>query len=187
MTARKVPLIFQPGEVPEARSTVLQPTRLDTSKAENALLEHGADSSSPDISSQTDEGRAEHPGSSKRLLPPGSVVGASAPRTVNDGQVALNKEQTSARRRLNLSPPPSAQLPMSFHDVRLAPERTQIGPRIHPSYKAFLEDLFHPIRHHSEGGIQTMLMACLEVVKRDPDLQKRAQLWASDGANDSSE
>jgi hypothetical protein len=79
-----------------------------------------------------------------------------------------------------VSSPLSRAAPLSFREVRDSGERVQIGPRIHPSYKAFLEDLYHPIRHRSEGGVQTMLMACLEVVRRDLVLQQRAQQWAAE-------
>ena len=94
---------------------------------------------------------------------------------------AVLPQKPKARPSVGAAPnePSRGMQPLSFQQVKESFEKKQIGPRVHIAYISFLEELFHPVRDRAEGGMQTMLMACLEVVKRDPDLQRRAQAWAA--------
>jgi hypothetical protein len=188
MTARsrRPPLIFQADEVPLARSEVSPSgnpesvVQLDVSPSVDAVsrVAHGGEDSidehTPEVNpvnlvnlvnrvnSTQDDKTPKFSGLDQAIVQP---------------KVDISGGTTGGAKAL---PSPPSDHEMSFRDVLESPERVQIGPRIHPSYKVFLEDLFHPIRHQSDGGMQTMLMACLEVVRRDPELQRQAQSWASE-------
>jgi hypothetical protein len=192
MTARsrRPPLIFQADEVPLARSQTVAP-EIPESKVPTDVSPVGESSSlSVVVSDSASEKSRDEVNLVNRVNSVNQVNSPSEDKTskVSGANPSSIRKKAVApvsgiRGSKALSSPLSDQ-EMSFRDVIESPERVQIGPRIHPCYKEFLEDLFHPIRHQSDGGMQTMLMACLEVVRRDPELQLQAQNWASEGDPD---
>jgi hypothetical protein len=190
MTARsrRPPLIFQADEVPLARSQIAAPGIPES----NTPINISPVGESGSLSSVVSDPELEVPKSEVNRVNSvnqvNSLEDGKTPKT-NDADLPIVRKKAltsvGAIRGSKALSSPLLDQEMSFRDVIESPERVQIGPRIHPSYKVFLEDLFHPIRHQSDGGMQTMLMACLEVVRRDPELQLQAQNWASEGETDS--
>lgn len=188
--ARQVPLIFRDDEVPEARrSDALRLARSGANSEEAELKSAevpGAELADQPSSPQAGEPEPHRPIKRVNSVNPTKPRDASTVRDRSRASLATSAGSTARSAGADSgaivpgSSPLPANEPMSYREVRESLERVQLGPRVHPSYKAFLEDLFHPIRHQSDGGMQTMLMACLEIVKRDPDLQRRAQAWASE-------
>ena len=187
MTARsrRPPLIFQADEVPLARSQTGAPGIPESETKTDGVPVREFSPPSVVVSNPVSQEpkREVNRVNSVNLPDDDKTLKSNGADPSSFRKKAVSSER-AVRGPKALSSPLSDQK-MSFWDVIESPERVQIGPRIHPSYKVFLEDLFHPIRHQSDGGMQTMLMACLEIVRRDPELQLQAQKWASEGEPDS--
>jgi hypothetical protein len=180
MTARsrRPPLIFQADEIPQARS---DSALVGFHKQGSLPGSNDSSELNPRSASTSDPSVVEPPPRVNRVNSVNS--GETGETPTGSAKVGAKKKATTITDARDGSKTLNAALvekEMTFREVVESPERVQIGPRIHPSYKVFLEDLFHPIRHQSDGGMQTMIMACLEVVRRDPKLQRQAQSWASE-------
>ncbi len=154
MTKRRTPLIFRGEDIPLGKPTPRE-----------AVPEESLSSTSEQL------GRVN---STNLSNPVNSVNPANL---VN----SANSDSPSAPQRTSRLSPTAELDPLQILTVQQARElaRRQIGPRVHPSYVVFLEELYHPIRHSCDGGVQTMLMGCLEIIKRNPELQQQVQRWAT--------